>query len=160
MNPCPQGYDCDLRGNCQCSPELQRRYRSRLSAPLLDRIDLHIDVPRVPRETLRTQTGQASETSQTVRARVMAARQRQLTRQGKTNAQLLTRELEQHCVLTEQDHALFDQAITRFKLSARAYHRILKVARTIADLEGSERIGTKHLSEAISYRSLERLMSS
>ncbi len=159
MNPCPQGYDCDLRDNCRCSPEQQRRYRSRLSAPLLDRIDLHIDVPRVPRETLRTQNGQASETSQMVRKRVMAARRRQLTRQGKTNAHMSTRELEQHCVLTEQDYALFDQAISRFKLSARAYHRILKVARTIADLEGSERIATKHLSEAISYRSLDRLMS-
>jgi magnesium chelatase family protein len=160
MNPCPQGYDCDLRGNCQCSPQLQRRYRSRLSAPLLDRIDLHIDVPRVPREILRAQHGNAAETSQKVRKRVVAARQRQLTRQGKTNAQMNNRELEQHCVLTEQDHELFDQAINRFKLSARAYHRILKVARTIADLEGNERIGTKHLSEAISYRSLERLMSS
>ncbi len=160
MNPCPQGYDCDLRGNCRCSPEQQRRYRSRLSAPLLDRIDLHIDVPRVPRDLLRSQTAHTSETSQAVRARVMAARQRQSTRQGTTNAQLNNRDVQRHCALSEADHKLLDQAITRFKLSARAYHRILKVARTIADLEGSDRIGTKHLSEAISYRSLDRLMSS
>ena len=90
----------------------------------------------------------------------MAARRRQLTRQGKTNAQMNNRDIERHCALSEADHVLFDQAITRFKLSARAYHRILKVARTIADLEGSDRIGTKQLSEAISYRSLDRLMSS
>ena len=100
MNPCPQGYDCDLRDNCRCSAEQQRRYRSRLSAPLLDRIDLHIEVPRVPREVLRAQAGQASETSQTVRARVMAARRRQLERQIKTNAQMNKRDVERHCALS------------------------------------------------------------
>lgn len=159
MNPCPQGYDCDLRDNCRCTPEQQRRHRARISAPLLDRIDLHIEVPRVPREVLRADASAAGETSTQVRERVVAARERQLARQKKTNAAMKNREVEKCCALSENDHALLEQAMTRFRLSARAYHRILKVARTIADLEGREGIATTHLSEAISYRSLDRLFA-
>jgi magnesium chelatase family protein len=159
MNPCPQGYDCDLRANCSCTPEQQLRHRARISAPLLDRIDLHIEVPRVPREVLRADTGPVPETSAQVRARVIAARERQHERCGLINAALRNRDVEATCKLAAQDQALLDQAMTRFKLSARAYHRILKVARTIADLEGSDAIRTAHLSEAISYRTLDRLLA-
>jgi len=160
MNPCPQGYDCDLRGNCSCTVEQQRRHRARISAPLLDRIDLHIDVPRVPREALRTGGGPAAESSEAVRARVVHARSRQYKRCGMSNALLRNRDVESTCGLQTADHALLDQAMTRFKLSARAYHRILKVSRTIADLEGTDTIRTPHLSEAISYRTLDRLLAS
>ncbi len=160
MNPCPQGYACDFRDNCRCTPEQQRRHRARLSAPLLDRIDLHLEVARVPHEVLHRRSEQPVETSLQVRKRVVAARDRQLERQGKPNAQLTSRDVETICAIQEKDYQLLAQATTRFNLSARAYHRILKVARTIADSDGSEQIGTKHLSEAISYRSLDRLMSS
>ncbi|MGI9301831.1 MAG: YifB family Mg chelatase-like AAA ATPase [Gammaproteobacteria bacterium] len=153
MNPCPQGYDCDLRANCRCTPEQQRKYRSRVSAPLLDRIDLHVDAPRVPREMLRSET--AGESSAVVRARVIESRDRQLRRQNKFNALMSNRDVEQHCRLDEQTSAVFDQAINRFRLSARAYHRILKVARTIADIAANERIDQHHLTESVSYRSLD-----
>jgi magnesium chelatase family protein len=157
MNPCPQGYDCDLANNCQCSLEQQRRYRSKLSAPFLDRIDLQIQVPRLPREDLQKPAD--GETSEIVRKRVLAARERQLQRQQKANCFLGNKEIEQYCKLSKQDEALLAQVIDKFKLSARAYHRILKVARTIADLAKSEQIQTAHISEAVSYRSMDRLIS-
>ncbi|MGI8739844.1 MAG: YifB family Mg chelatase-like AAA ATPase [Gammaproteobacteria bacterium] len=159
MNPCPQGYDCDLRGNCSCTIDQQRQHRARISAPLLDRIDLHIDVPRVPREALRADGGLPAESSAAVRARVVQARSRQYERRGMSNALLRNRDVESTCGLEAADHSLLDQAMNRFKLSARAYHRILKVARTIADLEGTDNIRTPHLSEAISYRTLDRLLA-
>jgi magnesium chelatase family protein len=154
MNPCPQGYDCDLRNNCQCTPEQQRRHRSRISAPLLDRIDLQIEVPKLPKEALRG--GAAGEDSKTVRARVVAARERQLQRCGKPNADLNQKELEQHCMLNQQTRELLETAMTRFRLSARAYHRILKVSRTIADLSGSDDITAQHVTEALNYRAMDR----
>ncbi len=154
MNPCPQGYDCDLRHNCQCTPEQQRRYRNRISAPLLDRIDLQIEVPKLPREALHD--GPPGEDSATVQRRVVAARERQLARAGKANADLGNREVEAHCRLDAAGRQLLDTAMARFNLSARAYHRILKVARTIADLAGAEAIDTTHLSEALGYRAMDR----
>lgn len=160
MNPCPQGYDCDLRDHCHCTAEQQRRHRNRISAPLLDRIDLHIDVPRLLRQSLRPPHGPPPATSAQVRERVIAARVRQLERSSKINAAMNIRDIEATCLLSEDDHALLDRAMARFKLSVRAYHRILKVARTIADLEGSANIKTPHLSEAISYRTLDRLLGS
>jgi magnesium chelatase family protein len=155
MNPCPQGRACDLRENCECSPERQRKHRSRISAPFLDRIDLQIEVPRVKQEDL--QALKHGETSAVVRVRVEAARQRQHARQGKINNALSGREVDQQCILAEKDQKLLNHAMERFKLSARAYHRILKVARTIADLAESETIRTAHLTEALSYRALDRL---
>ena len=157
MNPCPQGYDCDLKDNCQCSLEQQRRYRSKLSAPFLDRIDLQIEVPRLSREDL--QRPEDSDSSEVVRKRVIAAREKQQARQGKANRYLGNKEIEKYCHLSAQDEALIAQVMEKFKLSARAYHRILKVARTIADLAGSEHIQTLHLSEAVSYRSMDRLIA-
>lgn len=155
MNPCPQGYNCDGRDLCQCTPEQQKKYRSKISAPLLDRIDIHIEVPQVPREVLQQQPD--GERSETIRQRVFDAYQQQLRRSGKTNAELSNGELEKTCVLNTAEQQLLDKAMEKLKLSARAYHRILKLARTIADLEQLSQINLQHLSEAISYRSLDRL---
>ena len=150
MNPCPQGLNCDFKSNCQCTPEQQRRYRSKLSAPFLDRIDLHINVLRLSHKDLRKPA--TGESSEAVRQRVIAARNTQLSRQNKANRFLSNKEIESYCKLTAADENLLAQVVEKFTLSARAYHRILKVARTIADLAQSETIQTAHISEAVSYR--------
>ena len=155
FNPCPQGYDCDLGPRCQCSPEQQRRHRSRISAPLMDRIDIQIEVPKLPKEALRDTETQA-ESSATVRQRVLQAHQRQFERCGKSNGEMNNREVERHCALDAATQKLLDLAMDRFRLSARAYHRILKVARTIADLEGRSRIQSPHITEALGYRAMDR----
>ncbi|HBS27228.1 MAG TPA: ATP-dependent protease [Gammaproteobacteria bacterium] len=155
MNPCPQGYDCDLGKNCQCSPEQQRRHRNRISAPLLDRIDIQIEVPKLPKEMLRGDAP-ASESSETVRQRVNEAYQCQQMRSGKTNGEMNNREVEQTCKLDKTSQDLLDKAMDRFRLSARAYHRILKVSRTIADLEDKASIEISHITEALSYRAMDR----
>jgi len=150
MNPCPCGYAGDASGRCRCTPEAIARYRSRVSGPLLDRIDLKLEMPRVAHAELRgSATG---ESSAIVRTRVIAARDRQLARAGKVNAVLSNREAERDCSLDGHAQALLDRAIERLGLSARAYHRVLRVARTIADLHGRGRIDLSDLSEAIQYR--------
>lgn len=154
MNPCPCGYLGDTSNRCQCSPQQISRYRAKISGPLLDRIDLHIEVPNQPRSELRRDT--TRETSAKVRARIITAREVQLQRSGKPNNQLGNRDIEQCCQLTEADERLLDTAIEQLGLSARAWYRILKVARTIADLANCENIQTSHLTEAITYRRLER----
>ncbi len=159
MNPCPQGYDCDLRENCRCSAAQQRKHRGRVSAPLLDRIDLQIEVPRLPRAELHAPADTQGETSAEVRARVEACRERQLARLDKPNAAMNGKEVEHYCRLSPEGLQLLDQAMERFRLSMRAYHRILRVARTIADLAGSETIETAHLSEALSYRAMDRWLA-
>jgi magnesium chelatase family protein len=153
MNPCPCGYAGDASGRCACTPDAIRRYRARISGPLLDRIDLQIEVPRVPLAELGS-TGQAGESSANVRERVLAARQLQMQRAGKANAALKHREVQRDCALSARDHALLERALDKLGLSARAYHRILRVARTIADLAACAQIETPHLSEAIQYRRL------
>ena len=155
MNPCPCGYLGDLNGRCRCSSEQVQRYRARISGPLLDRIDLHVEVPRLPAELMCAPSA-ANEDSATVRARVCATRAQQLARAGKPNALLTNQEAERDCVLTKEDQALFAHAVEKLRLSARAYHRILKIARTIADMDRVEQITTAHLSEAIGYRRLDR----
>ena len=154
MNPCPCGYLGDSNNRCQCSTQQISRYRSKISGPLLDRIDLHIEVPNQPRAELRQDI--ARENSTKVRSRVIAARNIQLQRSNKPNSLLSSREIEQFCYLSEADESLLDKAIEQLGLSARAWYRILKVARTIADLAGDENIQTSHLTEAITYRRLER----
>jgi magnesium chelatase family protein len=155
MNPCPCGYLGDPSGRCRCSADQVARYRARISGPLLDRIDLHVEVPQLPPEQLNAALASA-ETSAAVRARVEAARERSLVRAGKANQALTPREIERTCRLDDAGQRLIAQALTRLGLSARAYHRVLKVARTIADLAGSDAIETTHLSEAIGYRRLDR----
>ena len=146
MNPCPRGDDC--------TPEEERKYRDRISQPLLDRIDIFLEIPRMRREALRLGQGGDGDTSDQVRERVIAARQRQLHRAGKINAHLNTREVDRDCILHESDQQLLTQAGTRLGLSARAYHRILRLARTIADLADAESIATPHLTEALTLRRL------
>lgn len=131
-------------------------YRSKISGPLLDRIDIQIEVPAVPQDDLLKQSD--GENSVTIRDRVEAARQRQLARQGKPNAQLSVSEIDTHCVPDAQGESLLRQAISKLNLSARAYHRVLKVARSIADLAGCERIETPHIAEAVQYRRMDKEM--
>ncbi len=156
MNPTPDG---NLPGESKCSPREIQKYLSRISGPLLDRIDLHIEVPAVKfREMTSERTG---ETSAQIRERVIAARQRQQARfaarpRVTCNARMGPKELKAHCALDEATLELLKMAMTQMNLSARAYDRILKVARTIADLAGTERISSDHISEAIHYRSLDR----
>jgi magnesium chelatase family protein len=153
MNPCPCGYAGDPSARCRCTPDSIARYRARLSGPLLDRIDLKLDVPRIPHTHLRDTS--SGESSTVVRARVIAARARQLDRAGKPNAWLANREIERDCTLQAGDQALLDRAVERLGLSARAYHRVLRVARTIADLAGEPVILTRHVTEAVHYRGFD-----
>ena len=154
MNPCPCGYHGDARGRCRCTPDQVLRYRSRLSGPLLDRIDLQIEVPAVPAEVL--QQAPDGEASASVRARVTLARERQTVRQGKANSRLTTKEIDQHCQPQAAAAALLKHAISRFDLSARAFHRLLKVARTVADITGCDAIEAQHVAEAVQYRRFTR----
>lgn len=151
MNPCPCGYYGDKSGRCQCRPEQIKRYQEKLSGPLLDRIDLHITVPALPASDL--QSAQRGESSAVVRERVIQAYQRQQARQGKANNELSPSELDQFAPLGDAESRILAMAQSRLNLSARGYHRVLRVARTIADLAGSEAIQTPHLTEALSYRS-------
>jgi magnesium chelatase family protein len=156
MNPCPCGYLGHHSGKCRCTPDQVARYRSRISGPLLDRIDLQIEVPALPQEDLTRQGKTEGDSSSTVRERVTAARERALKRQNKPNHMLSTRDIDKHCVPDDKGENLLKQAISRMGLSARAYHRILKVARTIADLAGVATISAAHVAEAIQYRRFER----
>lgn len=159
MNPCPCGYYGDRTRPCICTGTQIRRYRAKLSGPLLDRLDIHLDVPPVPVRELRSELP-ASEGSAAIRARVIAARERQRRRYREegiyANAQLKPRMIKRYCGLDQAAQELLEQAMVRLRLSARAHGRILRVARTIADLADSERIETMHVAEAIQYRSFDR----
>jgi magnesium chelatase family protein len=154
MNPCPCGYLGHFSGKCRCTPDQVIRYRHKLSGPFLDRIDIQIEVPAV-REDELVNAGRG-ENSARVRERVERAHERQLARQGKSNTRLGPREIERFCTAEEQAGALLRQAIGKLHLSARAYHRVLKLARTIADLAGEATLAVTHVAEAIQYRRLER----
>jgi len=158
MNPCPCGWAGDPSGRCRCGIEAVRRYRSRISGPLLDRIDLQVEVPRLASSELRT-GNVPGESSECVRERVVAARERQLARAGTPNARLDQAQTREACRLEPADEALLERAMDGLQLSARALHRILRVARTIADLDGSDAIRTPHLSEALGYRRFERALA-
>ena len=159
MNPCPCGFFGDPMRECHCSPPQIQRYVSKISGPLLDRIDIHIEVPAVKYKELRAPV--ATEDSAAIRARVIAARETQVERfkkEAKTycNSQMAPKMLRKHCAISAEGEKLLENAVTRMGLSARAHDRILKVSRTIADLDGAESIEAKHLSEAIQYRTLDR----
>lgn len=155
MNPCPCGWAGDPSGRCRCTLDGIRRYRAKISGPLLDRIDLQIEVPRLPPSDLRPD-GVPSESSDAVRRRVETARAVQAQRAGKPNAQLSQSETAAHCRLQPRDQLLLERAIESLQLSARSMHRILRVARTIADMARAAQIETAHLTEALGYRRVDR----
>ncbi len=161
MNPCPCGYYTDSTRKCTCAPPQIQRYISKISGPLLDRIDIHIEVPAVQYKDLASR--QRGETSEAIRERVQRAREVQIKRFREAphlfcNADMQSRDIQRYCRIDEAGQQLLKQAINRLGLSARAYDRILKVSRTIADLGGSEQILPEHLSEAIQYRTLDRTL--
>jgi magnesium chelatase family protein len=156
MNPCPCGYLGHPSGRCHCTPEAIARYRGRISGPLLDRIDVQIEVPSPPADAFCSGGAADAESTRDVRDRVMAAAARQRARQGKANAQLEAKEAGELCRLDRDAEALLKSAFARLSLSARAYHRVLKVARTIADLAAADDIAAAHVAEAIAYRRLDR----
>lgn len=156
FNPCPCGYYGDPKRACRCSPRQIENYRQRISGPLLDRIDLHVEVPLVNYKELSSD--QAGEPSKAIRHRVIETRRRQRARLGRTatNASMNAKEVRRHCLLSPESSGLLEQAMDQLNFSARAYDRILKVARTLADLDSAENIGPPHILEAIQYRSLDR----
>ncbi len=160
MNPCPCGYYTDPRRECRCTPQQIRQYQAKISGPLLDRIDIHIDVPSIRYRDLAARSG--GESSKLIRERVNRARGVQKERFGSTdiqcNARMSNKQIKEFCPIDEDSGRLIEMAVDRLGLTARAYTRILKVARTIADLEEEENIHSHHISEAIQYRSLDRRM--
>jgi magnesium chelatase family protein len=158
MNPCPCGYlgDPNPKHRCQCHPEQIRRYRARISQPLLDRIDMHLEVPALPPQVLASTAACPTEDSHCVRTRVIAAAARQRHRCHRLNARLTQPETLAHCVLEPAAQQLLSRAMEHLGLSARSYHRILRVARTIADLAAESTIHAEHMSEALSFRKMDR----
>jgi magnesium chelatase family protein len=159
MNPCPCGYYNHPEKECVCAPGIVQRFLNKISGPLLDRIDIHVEVVPVSYNELTAH--RESEKSEVIRERVIKAREIQLERykdveEVHCNAQMSSRQVQEICQISQAGHALLKTAMERLNLSARAYDRILKVARTIADLAASEEIKTEHLAEAIHYRSLDR----
>ena len=156
MNPCPCGYLGDTSQRCQCTPVQIARYRNKISGPLLDRIDMHIEVPRISSDMLRKGAAGGEESSATIAKRVNASLSQALNRQSHPNHLLPTSEIKQYCQITDDDHSLLEHAIEKLGLSHRAYHRILRVSRTIADMDGQTNILRHHLTEAISYRRMDK----
>lgn len=154
MNPCPCGYHGSDANRCRCTPDQVKRYRNKISGPLLDRIDMHVPVRALRQGELQGKS--LGDSTAIVRTRVEQARARQLQRQGKTNNQLTAPELEHYCELTHSDKHLLEQAINKLGLSTRAYHRVLKLARTLADMNERPQLNTVDITEALSYRTLDR----
>ncbi len=153
MNPCPCGYLGHYSGKCHCTPDQIARYRNRISGPLLDRIDMQIEVPQVRQDDLLAKT--QGEASASIRSRVEAARRRQMIRQNKCNAQLSANETEKFCAPDAEGEALLKLAISRLDLSARGYQRVLRLARSIADLEDCGKVEPRHIAEAVQYRRMD-----
>jgi magnesium chelatase family protein len=157
MNPCPCGYAGDPRGRCRCTADQVARYRNRVSGPLIDRIDMHVELSALPVEHLLCKTPLSAETSASVAARVAAAQDIQMKRQGKLNARLTPTEVAAMCPLERESRALIGTAVARLGLSARAFHRVRKLARTCADLADERNIRRTDVSEAVKLRALDRL---
>ena len=153
MNPCPCGYYGDPTRECRCTPAIIQRYLGKISGPLLDRIDIQIEVPAVPYKELRA--GEVAENSADMLARVEQAREVQ-NKRGQTNSLMPTRLIRKLCALDDSGERTLEMAMRKMSLSARAHDRILRVSRTIADLDSSPQVGAKHIAEAIQYRSLDR----
>lgn len=160
MNPCPCGHAGTTANLCQCGPDQVKRYRAKISGPLLDRIDMQVEVARLPSEMLIKTSDYSEEASEVVRHRVIKARVFQEKRQGQYNASLTVAQLEKVAIVQKDVQDLLHQVMTKFNLSARVYHRILKVARSIADLEESHEIGIGHVGEALNFRCLDRMKTS
>lgn len=152
MNPCPCGYLGDKSSRCRCTEEQINRYQHKISGPLMDRLDMVIEVHSIPNAIINQTKDEKAENSSTIRQRVVNAFNKQMDRSGVVNSELKTADIEKHCTLSDTDKTLLQTATTKLGLSGRAIHRVMKVARTIADLSNSEKILTQHLSEAISYR--------
>jgi magnesium chelatase family protein len=157
MNPCPCGYLGDPDGRCNCTSEQVQRYRQRLSGPFLDRIDMQIEMTPLPKDFFHNDKNKNGETSEIVKQRVCNARAKQLSRAGQMNALLDNEAIRQYCKVQLADQPFIEEAMTKLRLSARAFHRLLKVSRTIADLSQSDSIERPHLAEALSYRRLDRV---
>ncbi|HEV2445143.1 MAG TPA: ATP-binding protein, partial [Candidatus Sulfopaludibacter sp.] len=155
MNPCPCGHLGDPAGTCRCTPARTQQYRARISGPLLDRLDMHVQVPRVEVSDFDTRIDRG-EPSAAVATRVVSARSLQLARQGRCNARLTDAQVEQCCILQPRARTLLDRAMTQLRFSGRSRQRILKLARTIADLDGRETIADTHVGEAVLLRCLDR----
>jgi magnesium chelatase family protein len=156
MNPCPCGYLGDPIDSCRCTADQVQRYRARISGPLLDRLDLHVQVPRVDFKSLREPAGGSGEASAAVAARVMRTRGLQIQRQGSCNAHLNHAAVERYCTTNAAALGVLERAMQHFAISARGYHRVLKLARTIADMNGRPQIEPNHITEALMLRSLDR----
>lgn len=154
MNPCPCGYLGSKQRPCECTPDQIKRYQNKVSGPLMDRIDLHVSVPTLPKGILSKQD--QAESSSEVKRRVLQSQQRQFNRQQHLNSQIPDNALNRHCKLSNNELTLMEQATEQLRLSARSHQNILRVARTIADLANSETVSTIHLSEALSYRCLDK----
>jgi magnesium chelatase family protein len=158
LNPCPCGFRGDPRRKCTCHPQQVEKYMARISGPLVDRIDIHIEVPAVPFQELTSKTEGTS--SQTIRENVVAARdlqtQRFAHRRTRQNAQMSSREIREYCQLDEPCQEVMKNSVHELGLSARAHDKVLRVARTIADLEKATNIEVQHLMEAVNYRLLDR----
>ena len=155
MNPSPTGHYQGTHN--RTSPQQVMRYLNRLSGPFLDRFDLSIEVPLLPQGALQN-NGERGDSSAKVRSKILAVREKQFARQGKINAHLNSKEIERHCKLQDKDAQFLENALNKLGLSVRAYHRILKVSRTIADLNDDTQITQPHLAEALGYRAMDRLL--
>ena len=156
MNPCPCGYHGDPNGLCHCTEEQVSRYKNKISGPLLDRIDMHVAVPRLENVNQLSDKTEVVEDSKSIRQRVQAARHRQLNRNGVCNAQMTVSDIDQYCELDEMTLQFLNNTIEKLNLSNRAYHRVLKLARTVADLDAQDKIEIKHIAEAVNYRRFDR----
>ena len=159
-NPCHCGHFGNSLGNCRCSPDQIRRYLGKISGPLLDRIDMQVEVPFLTPQQLKQYESQPRKSSRQLQKEVAKAQQIQIARQGKLNGQLSSNELDVYCGLDNSCQQFLYQAIEKLHLSIRSYHRVLKVSRTIADLEQKPSIQIQHLSEALGYRKMEQYLSS